>query len=283
MMRAATILLLIDCCSAAASSSRLRHAAKPPMDDATLRLLKKASEEEGGFNGENAPRRTFAGLQMGGKRQPDAENESIDEDDEFEYGDAESHAREADPSDYSVHQFIAGDDARGVKAMNDDGDADGDDGAQAEVDKSEAEAGDDDFDSEETPDDDSFLAVKSTVKKFKRKLDQDVEEQSIDEDDDFEYGDAASHDRLADPSDYSEHQFIAGDDARGVKAMTDAGDSDGDDGAQAEVDKYQAEAQDSVFDAEDTPEDSFMQLKSKAKKFKAGKKLDQDVEDQSID
>ena len=58
-----------------------------------------------------------------------------------------------------------------------------------------------------------------------------MEDQSIDEDDDFEYGDAASHDRLADPSDYSEHQFIAGDDARGVKAMNDAGDADGDDGA----------------------------------------------------
>merc|ERR1719387_2104501 len=167
--------------------------------------------------------------------------------------------------------------------MNDDGDADGDDGAQAEVDKSQAEAGDDDFNSEDTPDDDSFLALKSTVKRFKKRLDQDVEDQSIDEDDDFEYGDAASHDRLADPSDYSEHQFIAGDDARGVRAMNDAGDSDGDDGAQAEVDKSEAEAQDDEFDAEDTPEDSFVQLKSKTKKTMTGKKLDQDVEDQSID
>merc|ERR1719387_3304596 len=167
--------------------------------------------------------------------------------------------------------------------MNDAGDSDGDDGAQAEVDKSEAEAGDDDFDSEDTPADDSFLQLKSTVKKFKRKLDQDVKDQSIDEDDDFEYGDAASHDRLADPSDYSEHQFIAGDDARGVRAMNDAGDADGDDGAQAEVDKSEAEAQDDEFDAEDTPEDSFVELKSQTKRMKAGKRLVQDVEDQSID
>merc|ERR1719473_1041272 len=138
--------------------------------------------------------------------------------------------------------------------MNDNDNSDGDDGAQAEVDKSQAEAGDDDFDSEDTPDD-SFLAIKAQTKKFQKKLDQDVEDQSIDEDDDFEYGDAASHDRLADPSDYSERQFIAGDDARGVKAMNDAGDADGDDGAQAEVDKSEAEAQDDEFDAEDTPAD----------------------------
>merc|ERR1719375_2625727 len=111
--------------------------------------------------------------------------------------------------------------------MNDDGDADGDDGAQAEVDKSEAEAGDDDFNSEDTPDDDSFLAVKSKIKnphlrqRFAAlqmgKRQPDAEDESIDEDDEFEYGDAESHAREADPSDYSVHQFIAGDDARGVK------------------------------------------------------------------
>merc|ERR1719387_97935 len=167
--------------------------------------------------------------------------------------------------------------------MNDAGDSDGDDGAQAEVDKSEAEAQDDEFDAEDTPED-SFLELKSKTKvKAGKRLDRDVEDQSIDEDDDFEYGDAASYDRLADPSDYSEHQFIAGDDARGVKAMNDAGDADGDDGAQAEVDKSEAEAQDDEFDAEDTPEDSFLALKSQTKRMKAGKRLDQDVEDQSID
>merc|ERR1719316_2615565 len=168
--------------------------------------------------------------------------------------------------------------------MNDAGDADGDDGAQAEVDKSEAEAQDDEFDAEDTPED-SFVQLKSQTKRMKagKRLVQDVEDQSIDEDDDFEYGDAASHDRLADPSDYSEHQFIAGDDARGVQAMNDAGDADGDDGAQAEVDKSEAEAQDDEFDAEDTPEDSFLELRSKTQKIKAGRKLHQDVEDQSID
>merc|ERR1719263_1414918 len=167
-------------------------------DDATLRLLKKATEEEGRSNDDHTPRAQLAALQTDAKRQPDEEDQSMDEDDEFEYGDAASHDRLADPSDYSVHQFIAGDDARGVQAMNDNGDADGDDGAQAEVDKSEAEAGDDDFDSEDTPED-SFLAVRAQTKKFQKKLDQDVEDQSMDEDDDFEYGDAASHDRWADP------------------------------------------------------------------------------------
>merc|ERR1719454_2343037 len=162
--------------------------------------------------------------------------------------------------------------------MNDAGDEDGDDGAQAEVDKSEAEAQDDTFDAEDTPED-SFLALKSQTKRVKagKKLDQDVEDQSIDEDDDFEYGDAASHDRMADPSDYSEHQFIAGDDARGVQAMNDGSDPDGDDGAQAEVDKSAAEAGDDEFDAEDTPEDSFLALKSQTKRVKAGRRLVQDV------
>merc|ERR1719504_64422 len=149
--------------------------------------------------------------------------------------------------------------------MNDGSDPDGDDGAQEEVDKSAAEADDDEFDAEDTPED-SFLALKSQTKRVKagKKLDEDVEDQSIDEDDDFEYGDAASHDRLADPSDYSEHQFIAGDDARGVRAMNDAGDADGDDGAQAEVDKSEAEAGDDDFDSEDTPaDDSFLAIKAK--------------------
>merc|ERR1719172_351978 len=138
--------------------------------------------------------------------------------------------------------------------MNDAGDAD--DGAQAEVDKSAAEVDDDEFDAGDTPED-SFLALKSQTRRIKagKKLDQDVEDQSLDEDDDFEYGDAASHDRMADPSDYSEHQFIAGDDARGVKAMNDGSGPDGDDGAQEEVDKSAAEADDDEFDAEDTPED----------------------------
>merc|ERR1719263_416120 len=158
-------------------------------DDATLRLLKTATEEEGRSDDDHAPRAQLAALQTDAKRQPDEEDE---------YGDAASHDRLADPSDYSVHQFIAGDDARGVQAMNDNGDTDGDDGAQAEVDKSEAEARDDDFDSEDTPED-SFLAIRAQTKKFQKKLDQDVEDQSMDEDDDFEYGDAASHDRWADP------------------------------------------------------------------------------------
>merc|ERR1719379_1970225 len=66
-----------------------------------------------------------------------------DDDDEFEHGDIIAHAKDEDASDYSMHQFLAADDARGVE------------GADDEVEKSAAEADDNDFDSEDTPDDDA--------------------------------------------------------------------------------------------------------------------------------
>merc|ERR1719324_1570447 len=118
-------------------------------------------------------RRTAAGK----ARQPE------DEDDEFEYGDAATHDRHADLSDYSVHQFLAADSARGVKGAGDDVSEDGDD-----------------FNSEDTPED-SFLQMKSKTQRVKAR-------QPEDEDDEFEYGDAATHDRHADLSDYSVHQFL---------------------------------------------------------------------------
>merc|ERR1711937_861791 len=66
-----------------------------------------------------------------------------------------------DASDYSMHQFLASDDGRGVAGADEDTvdtNAD-DDGAQDEVDKSAAEAEDNDFDSEDTPEDDSFVSL----------------------------------------------------------------------------------------------------------------------------
>merc|ERR1719399_2562580 len=72
-----------------------------------------------------------------------------------------SHAKDEDASDYSMHQFLASDDGRGVAGADEavDTNAD-DDGAQDEVDKSAAEAEDNDFDSEDTPEDESFVSLK---------------------------------------------------------------------------------------------------------------------------
>merc|ERR1719160_2274698 len=89
-----------------------------------------------------------------------------DENEEFEYGDA-NHNHDADPSDFSMHQYLVADDARGVKgAESEDVPADDndDDGASAEVERSQAEAGDDDFNSEDTPED-SLIATKKSVSK----------------------------------------------------------------------------------------------------------------------
>merc|ERR1719456_1458974 len=89
-----------------------------------------------------------------------------DDGDEFEHGDAIANARNEDPSDYSVHQFLAGDDARGIASSYDEEtNTDGDDGAAAEVARSQAEAKDDDFGSEDTPDPDAFLALRTKTSK----------------------------------------------------------------------------------------------------------------------
>merc|ERR1719506_2296364 len=108
----------------------------------------------------------------------------MDEDDNFEYGDAEKAERDADPSDYSVHQFLASDSARGVTGAGDDSNADGDDGAEAAVEKSQADAGDDDFNSEDTPDDDSFMQLKS--KTHMKRASKQPSTLSMDEDDEYE-------------------------------------------------------------------------------------------------
>merc|ERR1719262_2059176 len=111
-----------------------------------------------------------------------------DDGDEFEHGDAIANARHEDPSDYSVHQFLASDDARGVTGSDEEtasGGEDGDDGAAEEVERNQAEAQDDDFGSEDTPED-SFLALKARTKK-----------QPMDDDDgdEFEHGDAIANAR----------------------------------------------------------------------------------------
>merc|ERR1719331_2582657 len=115
-----------------------------------------------------------------------------------------------------MHQFLASDDGRGVAGADEDTvdeNAD-DDGAQDEVDKSAAEAEDNDFDSEDTPDDDdSFLQTKMTTKS---RSPWDEDDDDDDGDDEYEHGDVISHAKDEDASDYSMHQFLASDDGRGV-------------------------------------------------------------------
>merc|ERR1719327_1774289 len=90
------------------------------------------------------------------RKLPGMDDDDDDEDggDGFEYGDREFHARDADSSDYSVHQFLTADDGRdGTKSDDDD---------QAFVmRRSQALAKEDHFNSEETPSTDNFMQLAS--------------------------------------------------------------------------------------------------------------------------
>merc|ERR1719335_243355 len=167
----------------------------------------------------------------------DGNDDDDDGDDEYEHGDVISHAKDEDASDYSMHQFLASDDGRGVAGADEDTvdtNAD-DDGAQDEVDKSAAEAEDNDFDSEDTPEDDSFVSVRAKTSRSmgaQQKLEiralkmmrskgkagspWDGNDDDDDGDDEYEHGDVISHAKDEDASDYSMHQFLASDDGRGV-------------------------------------------------------------------
>merc|ERR1719172_419513 len=210
-----------------------------------------------------------------------------DNNDEFEYGDA-NHNYDQDPSDFSMHQYLVADDARGVAGADSEdtpADDNDDDGASAEVERSQAEASDDDFNSEDTPED-SLIAMRKSVSKggvtdrrshavpgrgsfsaLKKSL---LSRQPLDDDnnDEFEYGDA-NHNHDQDPSDFSMHQYLVADDARGVAGAdsedTPADDND-DDGAAAEVERSQAEADDDDFNSEDPPEDSLVAMKKSVSK-----------------
>merc|ERR1719450_848166 len=149
----------------------------------------------------------------------DGDDDDDDGDHEFEHGDVIAHAKDEDASDYSMHQFLAADDGRGVEGADDGTEAEGendDDGAEDEVEKSAAEAEDNDFDSEDTPDDDAFIQLKATTK-TKAGSPWDGDDDDDDEDDEFEHGDVIAHAKDEDASDYSMHQFLAADDGRGVE------------------------------------------------------------------
>merc|ERR1719446_559300 len=172
------------------------------------------AEDEGD---EDTPGDSFIQLKAAKKasvsRSP-IDGDDDDDDDEFEHGDIIAHAKDEDASDYSMHQFLAADDARGVEGADDGTQTEGendDDGAEDEVEKSAAEADDNDFDSEDTPDDDSFIQLKATTK-AKVTSPWDGDDDDDDGDDEFEHGDVIAHAKDEDASDYSMHQFLAADD-----------------------------------------------------------------------
>merc|ERR1719486_713236 len=161
------------------------------------------------FNSENTPAADDDFIQLASKHKSTRakkQDPDDDNDDGYEYGDREMNARNEDSSDYSVHQFLAVDDARdGPSSSGDDGDA------AAEVRRSREMAAQDHFNSENTPAaDDDFIQLASKHKSTRAKK-QDPDD---DYDDGYEYGDREMNARNEDSSDHSVHQFLAVDDAR---------------------------------------------------------------------
>merc|ERR1719460_2666521 len=75
-----------------------------------------------------------------------------DDGQEYEYGDLEAHAMDANTADYSIHQFIAPDEARDPMGSDDtEADAAHNDAARSKILSHET------FDSEDTPSPDNFL------------------------------------------------------------------------------------------------------------------------------
>jgi len=78
----------------------------------------------------------------------------------MEYGDLEAASEDADTSDYSVHQFIAKDEARDPMGSDDsEQDAAHNDAARSKILSAEV------FDSEDVPSPDNFLQISKKVKR----------------------------------------------------------------------------------------------------------------------
>merc|ERR1719387_3214173 len=155
----------------------------------------QALAKEDHFNSEETPS-TDSFVQLSTQAKRTARGKALkkklpgmdDDDDEeggdgFEYGDREFHARDADSSDYSVHQFLTADDGR-------DGTKTDDDDQGFVMRRSQALAKEDHFNSEETPSTDNFVQLASrkahkgkSLRSSKRKL------PGMDDDDDDEGGD----------------------------------------------------------------------------------------------
>jgi len=105
------------------------------------------------FDSEDTPDTTDSFIQTNkgkstGLKQPD---------DNYEYGDREMAVSQGDSSDFSIHQFLTQDDGREGTPVSDD------DTGSAEMARSKAEAADDHFNSEDTPDtSDSFAQMGKT-------------------------------------------------------------------------------------------------------------------------
>merc|ERR1719384_2173737 len=105
------------------------------------------------FNSEDTPDTTDSFIQTKTKKSKRLKQP----DDEYEYGDREMAVSQGDSSDFSIHQFMTTDDGREGTPVSDD------DSGEAEMARSKAEAADDHFNSEDTPDtSDSFAQVGKT-------------------------------------------------------------------------------------------------------------------------
>merc|ERR1719276_118142 len=101
-----------------------------------------------------------------------------DDGEQYEYGDVETHAIDADTSDFSPHQFIAPDEARDPMGSDDnEQDAASNDAARSKILSAEV------FDSEDVPSPDNFLQISKKTKHMPH--DDDGEQ--------YEYGDVETH------------------------------------------------------------------------------------------
>merc|ERR1719473_1119650 len=170
-----------------------------------------------------------------------------DDGEQYEYGDVETHAIDADTSDFSPHQFIAPDEARDPMGSDDnEQDAASNDAARSKILSAEV------FDSEDVPSPDNFIQKKAHRAKRSRHMPHD------DDGEQYEYGDVETHAIDADTSDLSPHQFIASDEARDPMGSDDnEQDAANNDAARSKI--LSAE----VFDSEDVPSpDNFIQKKA---------------------
>merc|ERR1719503_473958 len=168
-----------------------------------------------------------------------------DDGEEYEYGDVETHAIDADTSDFSPHQFIVPDEARDPMGSDDsEQDAASNDAARSKILSSEV------FDSEDVPSPDNFIQKRSHRRSKHMPRDDDGEQ--------YEYGDVESHAIDADTSDFSPHQFIAPDEARDPMGSDD----NEQDAASNDVARSKILSKE-VFDSEDVPSpDNFLQKRS---------------------
>merc|ERR1719410_1464304 len=197
------------------------------------------------FGSEDTPDTTDSFLQTKRKR-GNTHQDPDDDVDTYEYGDREMAVSQGDQSDFSLHQFLERDDGRYGSSTSDDETGD------SEIAKQHAEAAEDHFGSEDTPDTtDSFIQTRK--QKIARRQDPD------DDGDNFEYGDKEMAVSQGDQSDFSLHQFLETDDGRYGSSTSE------DDTGNAEIAKEHALAADDHFGSEDTPDttDSFIQTRQK--------------------